>query len=574
MTAPATTGDARSGGPAAWRSVLLFVRRFLADYARNKVNPLALVLIPLVFVVVAAGALADAAELLTGGAEAPAVETAAAGWAAGFLAALAMYFQVSATRDADRRLAIAGLTRARLVTARLLTGLGLALIASLAALAALVLRTGADDPIRAVGGTLMFAVVYLGIGAVVGAVAPNPVNGTVVVLFVWIVDVFFGPSMSGLDRVATRVLPTHFVSLWMVDLPSRHGGRIGDLGWALAWTVAALAVAYGVIAAACRVARPRHRAHAGSRWDQLAGTARAGWREWRRNPTLWVLFALVPAVFVVLSDAITPHGRTAVVLNQGGRLATELLDPKHIHAGTMAPIGIASLATLAGLFLVLDARAGDQRLTLAGMRTGAVLAARLAVVTAAALVAATVSLAVTATVFTPHQWPVYAAANILVALTYALIGVLLGPIFGRVSGVFIAFLVPFLDLGIGQSPMLRDEPPAWAEYLPGYGAIRVMIDGALTDTFDETRGLLIALAWLAVLAVAATILFHRSAHRARSHGGDAPELAADRADPAGHQRLRPSVAARPAVDSAAAWTSSASAREMPPARTSTSGTAR
>jgi len=38
--------------------------------------------------------------------------------------------------------------------------------------------------------------------------------------------------------------------------------------------------------------------------------------------------------------------------------------------------------------------------------------------------------------------------------------VLLGPLAGRVSGVFIAFLVPFLDLGIAQSPMLRAEPPA------------------------------------------------------------------------------------------------------------------
>ncbi|MDW4911168.1 hypothetical protein RB628_39165, partial [Streptomyces sp. ADMS] len=50
------------------------------------------------------------------------------------------------------------------------------------------------------------------------------------VLFVWILDVFFGPAIGAADRPVTRVLPTHFVTLWMVDLPSGHGGRVGDLG--------------------------------------------------------------------------------------------------------------------------------------------------------------------------------------------------------------------------------------------------------------------------------------------------------------------------------------------------------
>jgi hypothetical protein len=130
------------------------------------------------------------------------------------------------------------------------------------------------------------------------------------------------------------------------------------------------------------------------------------------------------------------------------------------------------------------------------------------------VVAAAVSLAVTATVVTPRQWPVYAAGYVLIGATYALVGVLLGPILGRVSGVFIAFLLPFLDLGIGQSPMLRSEPPDWAQYLPGYGGIRVMLDGGLTDTFDETRGLLIGLAWLAALTLTAAMLFHRTARPA------------------------------------------------------------
>ncbi|MGH9250244.1 MAG: hypothetical protein ACRD0W_12075, partial [Acidimicrobiales bacterium] len=105
----------------------------------------------------------------------------------------------------------------------------------------------------------------------------------------------------------------------------------------------------------------------------------------------------------------------------------------------------------------------------------------------------------------------YAAATALLALTYGLLGVLLGPVFGRVAGGFIAFLIPFLDIGIGQSPMLRGEPADWATYLPGYGGTRLFIDGALTASFDETGALLIALGWLAALAAAAALLFRHAA---------------------------------------------------------------
>jgi hypothetical protein len=493
-------------------TTVMFVRRFLTDYARNPVNLLVLVLVPLVFVVVAAGALADAARLLGGAGGGPAVETTTAGWAAGFLAGVAMYFQVSAARDADRRLVIAGLPNTRLVAARLLTGLALAALVSAVALVALTLRTGIDAPARVAAGTVMFAAIYLAIGAVVGATVRNPVNGTVLILFIWIVDVFFGPTLSAADNVATRVLPTHFVSLWMVDQPSRHGGRPGDLGWALSWTIVAALVAFAVVTSTTRVARGR-RWHTvpGSVGDQLGTAMAMGLREWRRNPVLWVLLVVVPAVFILLSDAITPHGLTPVVLAEDGRRAVELLDPAHIHAGTMAPIAVASLATLTGLFVVLDARTGDQRLALAGLRPGVLLVARLSIIALAALLVTGASLAVTATVFDAHQWGLYAAATALLAMTYGLLGVLLGPVFGRVSGVFIAFLIPFLDIGIGQSPMLRGDPAEWATYLPGYGGTRLFIDGALTASFDETWALLVALGWLAALGTAATLLFRHTA---------------------------------------------------------------
>src|SRR6266511_3006669 len=129
-------------------TTIVFVRRFLADYARNPVNLLMLVVVP--------------------------------------------------------GLVVAGLPARRLVAARLAAGLALALLVSVVALVALQLRTGIDQPARVIVGTAMFAVIYLGIGATVGALVRNPVNGTVLILFVWILDIFFGPSMGVGTKPWTR----------------------------------------------------------------------------------------------------------------------------------------------------------------------------------------------------------------------------------------------------------------------------------------------------------------------------------------------------------------------------------
>ncbi|MFG2058732.1 ABC transporter permease [Micromonospora sp. NPDC048930] len=491
-------------------SVLAFVRRFLADYARNRVNLLLLVVVPVVFVVVVAGTLADAARIL-GGRGGAAVEDATAAWSAAFLAGIGMYFQSAATRETDQRVVLAGLRPARMVAARLLTGLTLAVLVSAIALLTLALRTGVDRPGHVVVGTLMAAVVYVGIGAAVGALERNPVNGTVVMLLIWILDVFLGPAMGGQERVGTRILPLHFLTSWMVNLPSGHGGRLGDFGWGLVWTVVAMAVAWTLaVWRTRRVGAVRRRHRAGGWWAQLAGAARAARRDGYRNPALWALYVAVPVIFILLADAITPEQPIIVTVREHGRRLAETYPMPEVHGATMAPIAVASLAALAGLFTVLDSRAGDRRVALAGLRPAALLAGRLGVLAAAGLLAKAVSLATTASVFDAVRWPVYAGGNVLVAVTYALVGALIAPVFGRVGGVFMAFLLPFLDLGISQSPMLRAQPPTWAKALPGYGGVRVLLDGALTRGFDELDALIVALGWLVALSLAVTVAYHWS----------------------------------------------------------------
>jgi hypothetical protein len=497
---------------------VLLVRRFLADYARNPVNLLMLVLVPAAFVAGAAGSLAQLARLLSGtvapGADLP---TVTAGWAAAFIAAIAAYFQVRGARAADRRLVQAGLPAGQLAAARALTGLALAVVASAAALVTLAARADIEHPGRVAAATFMFAVIYLAIGALVGALVASPVNGTVLILFVWMIDVMFGPVFGSATRPAGRLFPTHFLTLWMAGLPSHHAGRVGDLGWALAWTLGAAAVAWAVLTSASRTARPPRRRRPGSTGDQLRAAIRAGLTDWARNRVLWVLLATVPAVFIVLATALAPGSRIRLMLDENGRQVSKVVSLAFgagVHPAFMAPIAIASLATLAGMFIILDSRAADRRLALAGERPGPLLAGRLTLITLAALLVTGVSLAVTATVATIGQWGAYVAASVLLALTYAMIGIILGPVFGRVAGVLVAFLIPFLDLGIAQDPMLHTSPPSWAYVLPGYGGFKMLTSAILTPSFSQTGPLLIAIAWLAAAAATAAVIVGRGLHTA------------------------------------------------------------
>jgi hypothetical protein len=228
---------------------------------------------------------------------------------------------------------------------------------------------------------------------------------------------------------------------------------------------------------------------------------------------LWVLLAAVPTVFIVLATALAPGSRVRLTLDENGRQVSKVVDLAFgagIHPAFMAPMAITALTTLAGMFIILDSRSADQRLVLAGQRPGPLLASRFILIALAALLATGVSLAVTASVASIGQWGAYVVASVLLALTYALIGVILAPVFGRVAGVLVAFLIPFLDLGIAQDPMLYPTPPGWAHFLPGYGGFRVLTSAVLTPGFNQAGPLMIALAWLAGATAAAALLFRHN----------------------------------------------------------------
>ena len=62
-------------------------------------------------------------------------------------------------------------------------------------MATLAARTGIEHPGRVLAGGFMLAVIYLTIGALIDTLVADPVNGTVLIFFVWITDVMFWTSL-------------------------------------------------------------------------------------------------------------------------------------------------------------------------------------------------------------------------------------------------------------------------------------------------------------------------------------------------------------------------------------------
>lgn len=483
--------------------------RYLAEYARRPLNLVLLAVVPVVFVTLSAGALADFADVLGGLTDLGTIEAATAGWAASLLAGIAGFFHVTGSRDADRRLAAAGAGTLRVVVARLTSALGLAMVASAGALVALALRTGIADTPRVIGVTLLMALVYLGIGATVGALVRSEINGSLVVVFAWMFDVFFGPAMGGTAGII-RVFPLHFPTLVVTDVASGHAGPLGDLGISALWAAGAMLIGTVALVATTRPA-PLTAPRLHGRWHRIAIALRYGFRDYRRNHVLWVLLVGLPVAFITLSIAVTPDGPAPVELVENGQQGLHILSMTDLHGAIMVPITVGFLAGLAGLFVALGSAEGDRRLVLAGYRPLEVLAARLGVIVFAALLTTGVALAVAGASFTPQSWLTFAAANILAAVTYGMIGVLAGPRLGLLGGLYVMLALPFIDIGIAQNAMFDAAPPSWAAFMPAHSAIRVLLDGAFTPSFDEYGALALALGWLVAVTAIAAAQFHRLA---------------------------------------------------------------
>jgi hypothetical protein len=167
---------------------------FAREQLRAPLTPALLVAVPALFVTAAAGTLSDFASALGGSLAGDAAVGLSAGWAAAFIAGAVGFFQAASSRDADRRLALAGLGSARVAMSRIAASTLLAALAATSAFVALLVRAGVAHPVHAGVAVLAFALLYLGVGVLVGSVISAPLEGSLLVIFIFLLDAFAGPG--------------------------------------------------------------------------------------------------------------------------------------------------------------------------------------------------------------------------------------------------------------------------------------------------------------------------------------------------------------------------------------------
>lgn len=231
-------------------------------------------------------------------------------------------------------------------------------------------------------------------------------------------------------------------------------------------------------------------------------------RQYTRNVLLLALFVAVPFLFITLSYYTTEPVDLAFFVRDGGaRIA--LTEPMpDVHGAIMVPITAAFLAGMAGLFVMLESSRSDPRLVVAGVSAYAVAAARLAMIVAMAMVVAIISVLIDVLSFRPEHLGAFLLANVLVAVSYGLLGALVGLLAGRLGGAYLMLFLPMIDVGIFQDPMMiSGEPDVWMKLLPGFGGTRFALDAAFSRSVDDWTALAAAVAWVAILAAVTLRIF-------------------------------------------------------------------
>lgn len=203
--------------------MLLATEDFVRQYLRAPVIIVMLLVIPIMFVVLCASALSELSASLGDEVSGPAATAIGAGWAASFLGGILGYFQISSSRDADRRLALAGMGPMRVAIARIGACIAIALVVSLVAFFALWIYEGVEYPLRSLGAILASGLIYVGIGAFVGALVRDDLTGSLIVALVFVMDIYSGPGMAGAEGTA-KATPTRKASEVLMDA----GGGIGS----------------------------------------------------------------------------------------------------------------------------------------------------------------------------------------------------------------------------------------------------------------------------------------------------------------------------------------------------------
>lgn len=214
---------------------------FVREHLRAPLTLVLLIWIPAFFVLVFASVLGDFAKALGGTLATQSATAISAGWAAAFLSGTLAFFQVSSSRGADRRLAAAGLGPWRVAVARIAAGLAIGTAVSAVAFVTLLLRSGIGHPLHAAVAILSFAVIYIGLGALIGAFVRGALEGSLLVLLLFSLDAFSNPEMTSSGSFAWT--PTRSAAELLIAAGGAQHSPSGDWLGMAAVAIAALTVA-------------------------------------------------------------------------------------------------------------------------------------------------------------------------------------------------------------------------------------------------------------------------------------------------------------------------------------------
>ncbi len=233
--------------------------------------------------------------------------------------------------------------------------------------------------------------------------------------------------------------------------------------------------------------------------SQLAAGTRVRLAEFVRNPAAVAMLVVLPPVVVETYGAALASFPALPSL--GG-------DPATMGRLTGALFAVAFLAGLVGLFQAVSARAGDERLTLAGFSPRALLAGRLVAVLAIAGVAATVAFAALARTVAVGA-PVVALGTLVFAgLLYGLVGVVVGAVLPReLEGSLVLVFLADMDNAFASGIVATDL--VVGELFPLYHP-HAVFEAAVTEGRLATAHLVPAAAWLAVVLLAAVVAYERT----------------------------------------------------------------
>jgi hypothetical protein len=223
---------------------------FTREHLRAPLTLVLLIAIPVFFVLIFASILGDFAKALGGTLAAQSATAISAGWAAAFLSGTLAFFQVSSSRGADRRLSAAGLGPWRVSGARISAALAIGLTVSAVAFLTLLLRSGIGHPLHAAVAIASFAVIYIGLGALIGAFVKGALEGSLLIVFLFSVDAFSSPEMTSNGSFAWT--PTRSAANLLIAAGGGQGSPGADWLGMAAVAAGSIAVALGAFWFAAR----------------------------------------------------------------------------------------------------------------------------------------------------------------------------------------------------------------------------------------------------------------------------------------------------------------------------------